>query len=148
MNPDIAFRVSTIFGGLTERQRTHLRGLVTVRRFDAGTTILKQGTSAVALYLVLDGRVEVAREPEDGGAPIPLASLGPGDVFGEMALLDDDTRSSTVTAHEVTHCALLPRWELIQELKRQPDLALELLRVLARRVRALDERLSTSMGRE
>ncbi len=148
MNLNLAFRVSDIFGGLNERQRARLETMVTVRRFDPGTMILKQGTSAVALYMVLDGRVEVTREPEDGGASVTLASLGPGDVFGEMALLDDDTRSSTVTAREATHCALLPRWELIQELKRQPELALELLRILARRIRTLDERLSILTSRQ
>jgi CRP-like cAMP-binding protein len=148
MNLDFAFSISTIFGSLDIRQRSRLQSLVTVRRFDAGTTILRQGSSAVALYLILEGQVEVTREPADGGAPIALATLKPGDVFGEMALLDDDTRSSSVTALEETHCALLPRWELIQELRRQPDLALELLRTLARRIRALDEQVSILKSRE
>jgi CRP/FNR family transcriptional regulator len=148
MNLDFAFSTSAIFGTLDVRQRARLRDLVTVRRFDAGTTILRQGTSAVALYLILEGQVEVTREPTDGGVPISLATLKPGDVFGEMALLDDDTRSSSVTALELTRCALLPRWELIQELRRQPDLALELLRTLARRIRALDEQVSVLKSRE
>jgi CRP/FNR family transcriptional regulator len=148
MNLDFAFRISSIFGTLDVRQRSRLQSLVTIRRFDAGTTILRQGTSAVALYLILDGQVEVTREPAEGGPPVSLATLKTGDVFGEMSLLDDDTRSSSVTALEVTHCALLPRWELIQELKRQPDLAMELLRTLARRIRTLDERLSVLTGRE
>jgi CRP/FNR family transcriptional regulator, cyclic AMP receptor protein len=148
MNLDLAFRISAIFGGLDTRQRTRLQDMVTVRRFDAGTTILRQGSSAVALYLILDGQVEVTRTPDDGGAAVALATLKVGDVFGEMALLDDDTRSSSVTALEPTRCALLPRWELIQELKRQPELALELLRILARRIRTLDEKLSVLTSRE
>jgi len=143
MNLQDALRASQIFGGLTDRQRAHIADLVTIRRFDAGTVILQQGTSAVALYLLLDGQVRVTRAPEDGGQAVSLATLGPGDVFGEMAVLDEDTRSSTVTALETTRCALLPRWELIQELRRQPDVAIELLRIFARRIRILDERLAT-----
>jgi CRP/FNR family transcriptional regulator len=148
MNLDLAFRVSAIFGGLEPRQRTRLQDMVTIRRFEAGTTILRQGSSAVALYLILDGQVEVTRTPDDGGAAVALATLKQGDVFGEMALLDDDTRSSSVTALEPTRCALLPRWELIQELRRQPELALELLRILARRIRILDEKLSVLTARD
>ena len=115
---------------------------MSIRRFDTGTVILQQGTSAVTLYLILDGQVRVTREPEDGGTSVSLATLGAGDVFGEMAVLDEETRSSTITSLEPTRCALLPRWELIQELRRQPDLAIELLRIFARRIRILDERLA------
>jgi CRP/FNR family transcriptional regulator len=143
MNLQEALRATPIFGGLTDRQRAHLADLVTIRRFDPGTVILQQGTSAVALYLILDGQVRVTRTPEDGGPSTSLATLGPGDVFGEMAVLDDETRSSTITALETTRCALLPRWELLQELRRQPDVAIELLRIFARRIRVLDERLAT-----
>jgi CRP/FNR family transcriptional regulator len=148
MNLQLALRTAPLFTTLDERQRSRLGDLMTIRRFDAGTTILRQGSSAVALYLLLDGTVEVSREPEEGGRAVRLATLQPGDVFGEMAVLDDDTRSSSVAALEPVRCALLSRWELLQELRRHPDLAIELIRVLARRVRVLDERLATSSARE
>ncbi len=147
MNLQTALRSARLFASLDEWQQARLADLMTVRRFEAGTTILRQGTSAVALYLLLDGQVEVSREPEDGGRAVPLATLHPGDVFGEMAVLDDDTRSSSVRALGPVRCALLSRWELVQELRRHPDLAIELIRVLAQRIRTLDERLATSAGR-
>lgn len=142
MNLDEALQKSQIFGSLNDRQRSRIGNLVTVRRFEPGTVILAQGTSAVTLYLILDGQVRVTREPEDGGTAVSLATLGPGDVFGEMAVLDEETRSSTITALEMVRCAMLPRWELLQELRRQPDLAIELLRIFARRIRILDEQLA------
>ena len=148
MNIETALRTAPLFAGLDERQRARIGDLMTVRRFDVGTTILRQGTSAVALYLLLDGQVEVSREPEEGGRAVSLTTLHPGDVFGEMAVLDDDTRSSSVTALGPVRCALLSRWELLQELRRQPELAIELIRVLARRIRAMDERLATTPNRE
>jgi CRP/FNR family transcriptional regulator, cyclic AMP receptor protein len=144
MNLETALRTAPLFAALDERQRARIADLMTIRRFDAGTTILRQGTSAVALYLLLEGEVEVSREPEDGGRAVTVATLQPGDVFGEMAVLDDDTRSSSITALGPARCALLSRWELIQELRRQPELAIELIRVLARRIRAMDERLATA----
>jgi CRP-like cAMP-binding protein len=144
MNLETALRTAPLFAALDERQRARIADLMTIRRFDAGTTILRQGTSAVALYLLLEGEVQVSREPEDGGRAVTVATLQPGDVFGEMAVLDDDTRSSSITTLGPARCALLSRWELIQELRRQPELAIELIRVLARRIRAMDERLATA----
>ena len=148
MNLETALRTAPLFAPLDERQRSRIGDLMTIRRFDPGTTILRQGSSAVALYLLLDGEVEVSREPEEGGRAVPLARLKPGDIFGEMAVLDDDTRSSSVTALEPSRCALLSRWDLLQELRRHPELALELVRVLARRIRNLDERVATSEARQ
>src|SRR5262245_5793208 len=142
MNLAHALRTAPLFATLDERQRSRIGDLMTIRRFDAGTTILRQGSSAVTLYLLLDGEVTVSREPEEGGRPVTLATLKPGEVFGEMAVLDDDTRSSSITATTPSRCALLSRWELLQELRRHPDLALELIRLLARRIRMMDEQLA------
>src|SRR5688500_4300616 len=148
MNLETALRTAPLFAPLDERQRSRIGDLMTIRRFDSGTTILRQGTSAVALYLLLDGEVEENREPEEGGRAVTLARLKPGDVFGEMAVLDDDTRSSSVMAREPSRCALLSRWELLQELRRHPDLSIEMIRVLARRIRHMDERLAASEARQ
>ena len=148
MNLETALRTAPLFSTLDERQRSRIGDLMTIRRFDAGTMILKQGTSAVALYLLLDGEVEITREPEEGGRAVSLTRLHPGDIFGEMAVLDDDTRSSSVVATEPVQCALLSRWELLQELRRLPELSIELIRVMARRIRVLDERLASSAARE
>jgi CRP/FNR family transcriptional regulator len=148
MNLATALRTAPLFTALDERQRSRIGDLMTIRRFETGTTILRQGSSAVALYLLLDGQVEVSREPEEGGRPVTLATLEPGDVFGEMAVLDDDTRSSSVRALTPARCALLSRWELIQELRRHPELAIEMIRVMARRIRVMDERLASASARE
>ena len=148
MNLATALRTAPLFSALDERQRSRIGDLMTIRRFEAGTTILRQGSSAVALYLLLDGEVSVSREPEEGGRPVTLTTLEPGEVFGEMAVLDDDTRSSSVTTTMPSRCALLSRWELLQELRRHPELGIELIRVLARRIRAMDEQLASCAGHQ
>jgi CRP/FNR family transcriptional regulator len=147
MTIDEALAATPLFARLDRRHRERLARAMTRRRFDAGTAIMRQGTSAVTLYLVLSGAVEVSRSPEEGGGQVTLATLGPGDIFGEMALLDDETRSSTITAREPTECALLSRWEFQEELKRSPEIAITLLAMLSRRVRDLDERLARYEGR-
>ncbi len=143
MNVEEALAAAPLFAAIDRRHRQQLAKSMTTRQFDAGTTILRQGTTAVALYLLLNGEVRVERAPEEGGGHArALATLGPGDVFGEMALLDDEARSTSVTAVAPTTCALLSRWEFQQELHRTPDLAIAMLGVLSRRVRELDERLA------
>ncbi len=154
-NPPMAIRIpleevlaaTPLFGSLDRRHQQRLAEAMTTRRFDAGTVILRQGASAVALYMILEGEVEVTRSPEGGdgpsdGPPVVLARLAVGEVFGEMALLDDEARSTHVTARTPTTCALLTRWEFQEELRRTSDLAIALLRVLSRRLRQLDERVA------
>ena len=71
MNLETALRTApAVLRRLNDRQRSRIADLMTIRRFDTGTMILHQGTSAVALYLMLDGEVEVSREPEEGGRPV------------------------------------------------------------------------------
>src|SRR5262245_17636409 len=142
MNLDEALAATTLFGRLTRQQQQRVAKAMTTRRFDVGTMILRQGTSAVALYVILEGEVEISRSPEEGGGCAILARLGPGDIFGEMGLLDDEARSTNVTTVAPTTCALLSRWEFQEELRRTPDIAINLLAALSQRIRELDERLA------
>jgi CRP-like cAMP-binding protein len=142
MTLEEALAATALFGRLGRQDRQRLAKDMTTRRFDAGTVILRQGTSAVALYVVLEGEVEISRSAEEGGGAAVLAKLGPGGLFGEMALLDDEARSSNVVAVAPTTCGLLARWEFQQQLRRTPDIAIGLLGVLSRRIRDLDERLA------
>jgi CRP/FNR family cyclic AMP-dependent transcriptional regulator len=67
---------------------------------------------------------------------------GPGGFFGEMGLIDDTPRASTIVALESCDCALLAKWDFESEVRRDPEVGLELLRTLSARIRALDARLS------
>jgi CRP-like cAMP-binding protein len=70
-----------------------------------------------------------------------LATLMPGDFFGETALLDGYPRTASVQAVEKTECVALTRWDFMSELKGSPTMALEILRGLARRLRQCDASL-------
>ena len=73
-----------------------------------------------------------------------LATHGPDGFFGEMALLDNHRRSATVTALEDTECMAIMRSDFLAEVRNNPDLAIEILAVMSKRIRDLDEKLAHS----
>ena len=131
-----------LFAALRRSDLNRLAGLASVRAYREGATIVRQDDTAIALYCVLAGKVRVTRQSGSGDGDVALAEMGPGGFFGEMSLLDDFPRSATVVAAEPTHCALLSKWDFQKELRSHPEIGLELLKVLSRRVRELDARLS------
>ena len=88
-----------------------------------------------SLYVILQGRVDVVREGE--GRQQHIAQLGPGQFFGEMSLLDGKPRSATVIALEDTQCLILPRWDLLRTMRKEPEVAIHMLEVLSRRLRSV-----------
>ncbi len=99
-----------------------------------GETLFHQGDPGEALYAVASGMLEVSvLSPE--GRKLTLNTLGPGDVFGEIALFDGGPRSATVHARAASRLARVRRARLIDELSRDADLAADLLALAGRRLR-------------
>jgi CRP/FNR family transcriptional regulator len=71
-----------------------------------------------------------------------LATFGPGDFFGEMALFEGFPRNATVRATEDSECLAMTRWDFMAEMKNHPEIAVGMLPTLVRRLRDLDARLS------
>jgi HEAT repeat protein len=95
-----------------------------------GEAIVRQGEQGDSLYVVVDGRVSVL----DGSREID--TLGDREVFGEMSLLDPEPRVATVTAREPTRLLRLPRGQFIELVHERPEVAVAIMRVLVRRLRA------------
>ena len=108
-----------------------------LRQFRAGETIFAAGDVGDGLYVIESGRVQIAAMV-DRTESRPLASIGPGDFFGEMAVLDDAPRSAT--AETDTKAFYLSRDEMLQLLKRHPGLALTLIREFSARMRAVNKK--------
>jgi CRP/FNR family cyclic AMP-dependent transcriptional regulator len=125
-----------IFSGCTPEQIAAIAAVAQESSFEAGQIVVTQGTPGQAFYLVMEGNVEYAR---DGKV---LGTFGPGEFFGEMSLLDEAPRSATVKATEATTCLMLSSWDFRALLLEQPEIALKLLQVLSRRIRATDERVA------
>lgn len=130
-----------LFADLEEGELERFSQVAVPRSFPAGTRVFHEGDSSDACYIVSEGSFRVTREHSDGRA-ITLATLGPGEIFGELAMLDGDTRSAS--AESITDGTLLalPANDVRSLLSRNPEIALKLVAGLVRRLRAANMRLS------
>jgi CRP-like cAMP-binding protein len=118
-----------LFAGVSKRHVRKIAALATEARFSTGSRIVRQGEPGNAFFVVLDGEASVVR------SGLPSIPLGPGDSFGEMALLDGGPRSATVVAKTDVLCLRLARAAFTKMLKSEPEIALVLLGELSRRLR-------------
>ncbi len=130
-----------LFTELGPGELKRLTRIVKQRNYTAGDLILNEGDDAVGFFVVSAGRVQVVKDL-GGAKETVLATLGPGDFFGETALLDGYQRSASVRAVGNTECLAMTRWDFTAELKSNPEMAVMILRTLARRLRETDARLT------
>jgi CRP-like cAMP-binding protein len=97
--------------------------------FPADRVIARQGEIGTGFFIVVDGRVRVVR---DGTV---VATMGPGEFFGELSVLDGGPRVAQVVAAVPTSCLAIPTWEFEKVLREEPGVALAVLRVVAARLR-------------
>ena len=101
--------------------------------YKPGQEIVRQGDTGVGAFIIRSGRVDIVQDRD--GKELKLATLGPGEVIGEMALLDEFPRSATARAVEPTTVLGIQRWHFKGILESHPQLALALLPILSRRIR-------------
>ncbi len=111
------------------------------RRFPAGTVIFREGDQSDTCYVVAGGHARALREHADGRT-IALARFGPGDIFGELAMFDDESRSATVEALDDLHALAILGADMRRLMREHPDIAVKLVTSLGRRLRAANERLA------
>jgi CRP-like cAMP-binding protein len=117
-----------IFADLSTRDLESIAKSLKERTYEQGAVILKQGDPGVGFFLIAEGRVEVSHNSHT------IRDMGPGEFFGEMALLVERERTATVTAKERTRCLQLVRWDFRALLGENPELAVKLLEVVAHRL--------------
>lgn len=127
-----------LFRGLSSDALRRLAAESRHRRFRAGEVIFYQAEPGSTCHIVVRGRVRVLLVGEDG-RELAVRILGPGEIVGEMALLEDLPRSASVEALEETETLELHRDVLLYSLRTSPALALSLLRDLSARLRYLTE---------
>src|SRR6266511_399823 len=109
-----------LFSRLDPKIQKKLSDACLMRPFTKNETIVRQGEMGLGLYLISKGRVKV--ENEKGGQRKHLKDLGPGEVIGEMSVLDNKPRSATVTATEDTECVLLTRDSIMKLMNKYPEI--------------------------
>lgn len=111
-----------LFASLNQRQLRRLAGKFRPRSFEAGTAVVQQGKmSGVGFFVITDGRASVS----SGGKT--LATLGPGDYFGELALIAERERTATVTAETQLDCIEIAVWDFREFVQGDGDVAWKLL---------------------
>jgi CRP/FNR family cyclic AMP-dependent transcriptional regulator len=130
-----------LFADLEEGELERFSHVAVPRSFPAGTRVFHEGDNSDACYIVSEGSFRVTREHSDGRA-ITLATLGPGEIFGELAMLDGDQRSASAEALTDGELLALPAGDVRSLLARHPEIALKLVAGLVRRLRAANVRLS------
>jgi CRP/FNR family cyclic AMP-dependent transcriptional regulator len=126
----------TLFQGLQPKQIKTLAKWTTTRSYQPDQVIVTQGQMGVGLYCIQSGKVSVSQETPGGTREIRV--MGPGESFGELALLDSNPRSSTVKAVEPTTAALLDKAQFLAELRSHPEIGLALIPVLVKWIRDAD----------
>jgi len=129
-----------LFAGLDQTSIAALEAFAFQRTFAPGEVIVEEGHTGNGLFVVLDGQVEVVKGL-GSDRPQSLATLGPGEPFGEIALLGEWKRSASVRAAKETRCLGMDRWVFLAHLRREPELALRVIQFLAQRLVETDERL-------
>ena len=130
-----------LFSGLEQAELERFSLVAVPRTFPAATRVFHEGDHSDACYIVRTGSFRVTREHSDGRA-ITLATLGPGDIFGELAMLDGEVRSASVESLLDGELLALPAGEVRALLARHPEITVKLVAALVRRLRTANERIS------
>jgi CRP/FNR family cyclic AMP-dependent transcriptional regulator len=127
-----------LFAGATPEELAQIESYTSRRRYPRNTVIVAEGDTNQSLFVIVSGRVKVTLTGADGGEII-LRFQGPGEYFGELALLDDAPRSASVIGIEPTELMVLPKAGFERCLVEHPTTAIATIRALTGRVRTLTE---------
>jgi CRP/FNR family cyclic AMP-dependent transcriptional regulator len=122
-----------LFKGIDDDGLVALAERATQVDFPAGHVIARQGEIGTGFFVVIEGQVRVVRDGK------PVATLGAGEFFGELSVLDRMPRNAMVAADVPTTCLALASWDFEAVLLEQPALTLAILRGVARRLREVTE---------
>ena len=130
-----------VFSALADDELERVAEVAVPRSFGAGEAVFREGDQSDTCYVVRAGHARAVREHSDGRS-LTLANFGPGDIFGELAMFDDERRSATVEAIERTEAIAILSADMRRLLHQHPDIAVKLLAALGRRLRETNERLA------
>ena len=132
-DPVAALQRVALFAGMDRRQSEQIARLLKERRFQKGETVILEGSGGAAFFLIDSGEATVSQKG------VVLRTMGPGDHFGEIALIDGGPRMATVTAATDLVCYGLTFWEFRPLIERNGTIAWKILQELAKRLRVVEK---------
>jgi CRP/FNR family transcriptional regulator len=130
-----------VFSALERSDLERIAQLAVPRQFEPGQAVFREGDASDTCYVVREGHARAIRTHGDGRT-ITLATFGPGDIFGELAMFEDELRSATVEAIEPTSVVAVLGPDMRRLMGEHSEIATRLVIALGRRLRETNERLS------
>jgi CRP/FNR family transcriptional regulator, cyclic AMP receptor protein len=130
-----------VFSTLERDDLERVAQVAVPRNFESGQAVFREGDESDTCYVVREGHARAIRTHADGRT-ITLATFGPGDIFGELAMFEDELRSATVEAIEPTSVVGVLGGDMRRLMTEHPEIATRLVVALGRRLREMNERLS------
>jgi CRP-like cAMP-binding protein len=130
-----------VFETLAPEDLQHVAEVAVPRSFAAHQVIFREGDESDTCYIVRNGHARAMREHADGRT-LALAHFGPGDIFGELAMFDNERRSATIETLDAVDAIALAGSDMRRLLRQHPDIAVKLVISLGRRLRDANERLA------
>ncbi len=130
-----------VFSTLEQEDLERVSTLAVPRSFEPGQVVFREGDASDTCYIVRSGRARAVREHADGRT-ITLATFGPGDIFGELAMFEDELRSATVEAVQPTEVVAVLGPDMRRLMVEHPEIAIRLVVALGRRLRETNDRLA------
>ncbi|WP_022720276.1 Crp/Fnr family transcriptional regulator [Rhodopseudomonas sp. B29] len=140
----VMLKMNPLFADLRPEELQRIAGLCHTRELQSGEVLFQKGDEGDALFGVRRGLVRIETGASDGSR-LTLNYLGPGDLFGEVAVLDGQTRTADATAGEPTELFVLRREDFLGHLEREPKVAVKLIALLCQRIRWMSERMEESV---
>ena len=140
MDVEETLRRVRLFQRFQPKQIKSLAKWTTTRIYQPDQVIVAEGQTGLGLYCIQSGKVRVTQNTASG--PREIRTMGPGETFGELSLLDDRPRSATVTAVEPTTAVLLDKSQFLAEIRTYPEIALPMLEVLSTWIREADQKIA------
>ena len=131
-----------LFSELEDMDLERIASVAVKQKYHKDNIILIEEEVGTTMFIITSGKVKISRISDDGREVI-LSILSEGDFFGEMSLLDGQTRSANVTALDNSELLMLRREEFLQMLYDYPQIAINLLKELAQRIRKSDEQIKS-----
>jgi len=135
----------TLFSRLTDKQLRVIYRSCAVRVFQPGDIVVEQGNPGVGLFIIQEGQVKISKVLKDGSV-LDIAENGPGDVIGEMSVLDGSMRTASVHAVTKASCLVLAGWTFKALMEARPEIALGVLPIVVKRYCDASDMIASMRG--
>src|SRR5438309_5103835 len=140
----VILKMNPMFADLGADELSRISGLCHTQQLGVGEMLFQKGDPGDALFGVRRGQIRIETGAADGSR-LTLNFMGPGDLFGEVAVLDGQSRTADATAGEPSELFVLRREDFLGHLEREPRVAIKIIQLLCQRIRWQSERMEESM---